>query len=131
MIPWIQVYSNLSHHPKISSLADELKLSSKVVNPNTIAVGLVINLWTWAIQNAYDGDLSRCSARAIADACAWRGKPEELLNGLLSCGWLDKDMRIHDWEEYTTMYQELQDDAKLKHRERQQRYRERQKVTSL
>lgn len=128
MIPWIQVYSNLPQHRKTSSLAEELKLSSAAVDPNMIAVGLLVGLWTWAIQNAYDGDLSKCSARAIANACQWKKKPEVLVAALIKTGWLDEDMRLHDWDDYSVMYQELQDDSKIKHRERQRRYRERKKA---
>ena len=76
MIPWIQVYSNLPQHPKTSRLADELGLTCAALNPNVLAVGLLVSLWTWAIQNAYNGDLSGCSDRSIAEACLWKKKPE-------------------------------------------------------
>ena len=79
MIPWIQVYSNLPQHPKTTKLADELGLTSAALNPNVLAVGLVVSLWAWAIQNAYNGDLSGCSSRAIAEACLWKKKPETLM----------------------------------------------------
>ena len=46
MIPWIQVYSNLPQHKKTSRLAEELKISSAVVDPNMVAVGILIGLWT-------------------------------------------------------------------------------------
>lgn len=128
MIPWIQIYSNLPQHRKTSKLAEELKISGAVVDPNIIAVGLLVSLWTWAIQNAYDGDLSECSPRTIANACQWKKKPETLVTALVKTGWLDEDMRLHDWDDYSVMYQELQDDSKIKHRERQRRYRERKKT---
>lgn len=127
MIPWIQVYSNLPRHPKTTKLADELGLTSAALNPNTLAVGLVVSLWTWAVQNAYSGDLSGCSPRAIAEACSWKKKPETLVSALVKSGFLDADMKLHDWDDYTVMYQELQEDSKIKHRERQRRYRERKK----
>lgn len=127
MIPWIQVYSNLPRHPKVSALADELKLNCAAVNPNAVAVGMLVNLWTWAIQNAYDGDLSKCSARAIADACTWRRKPEELLKALISAGFIDEDMRLHDWEEYTLLFLDKAEEERSKTAERVKRYRERQR----
>ena len=86
MIPWIQVYSNLPRHPKVSRLADELGLTSKGVNPNVVATGMLVSLWTWAIQNAYDGDLSGCGARAIADACTWTKDPQKLVDALVKDG---------------------------------------------
>lgn len=127
MIPWIQVYSNLPQHPKTTKLADELALASASLDPNVLAAGIVISLWAWAIQNAHDGDLSGCSARAIAGACQWKKKPETLVKALQNAGFLDADMKLHNWDDYTVMYQDLQEDSKIKHRERQRRYRERKK----
>ena len=129
MIPWIQVYSNLPQHPKTTKLADELGLTSAALDPNVLAVGLVVSLWTWAIQNAHNGDLSGCSPRAIAGACQWKKKPEALVKALQAAGFLDESMKLHDWDDYTVMYQDLQEDSKIKHRERQRRYRERQKAS--
>lgn len=130
MIPWIQVYSNLPYHPKTSRLADELKLTSAAVNPNAIAVGMLISLWTWAVQNAYNGDLSKCSARAIADACQCKKKPEVLLNALLTSGWLDEDMTLHDWEQYAVLLMDAEDNKRARTNERVKRYRDRKKAES-
>lgn len=123
MIPWIQVYSNLPQHKKTSRLAEELKISSAVVDPNMVAVGILIGLWTWAIQNAYDGDLSECSARTIANACQWKKKPETLVAALKKTGWLDDDMRLHDWEEYAVLLIDQEENRKAKTRDRVNRYR--------
>ena len=123
MIPWIQVYSNLPQHKKTSRLAEELKISSAVVDPNMVAVGILIGLWTWAIQNAYDGDLSECSARTIANACQWKKKPETLVTALKKTGWLDDDMRLHDWEEYAVLLIDQEENRKAKTRDRVNRYR--------
>lgn len=128
MIPWIQVYSNLPMHPKTDRLVDELGLSSSAVSPNIVAVGILVSLWTWAIQNAYDGDLSRCSPRLIADACRWKKKPEALIMGLRAAGWLDEDMKLHDWEEYAVLLMDTQDNQKEKTRERVRKYREKKKA---
>lgn len=125
MIPWIQVYSNLPQHPKTSRLADELGLTSAAFNPNTLAVGLLVCLWTWAIQNACDGNLASCSPRAIADACQWKKKPDILVKALIKTGWLDSDMRLHDWEEYASLLMEKEENRKAKTRERVKRCRER------
>lgn len=129
MIPWIQVYSNLPQHKKTSRLAEELKISSAVVDPNMVAVGILIGLWTWAIQNAYDGDLSECSARTIANACQWKKKPETLVTALKKTGWLDADMRLHDWEEYAVLLIDQEENRKAKTRDRVNRYR-RKKASS-
>lgn len=125
MIPWIQVYSNLPQHPKTTKLADELGLTSAALDPNVLAVGLVVSLWSWAIQNAHNGDLSGCSARAIAGACQWKKKPETLVKALQKAGFLDEDMRLHDWEEYACLLMEQEENRRAKTRERVKRYRDR------
>lgn len=128
MIPWIQVYSNLTTHRKTGRLADELGLANSFVSPDVVAVGILISLWTWAIQNASNGDLSDCSARAIAEACRWKKKPEMLIESLKAAGWLDADNKLHDWEEYAGLLMEQEDSRKAKTRERVQRYREKKKT---
>lgn len=130
MIPWIQVYSNLPHHPKVSSLADELDLSSAAVNTNVVAAGILVCIWTWAIQNAYDGDLTKCSARTIADAAQWKKSPEVLWNALVKTGWIDADRKLHDWDEYAVLLMDAEDNRREKTRERVKRYRDK-KTTSM
>ncbi len=123
MIPWIQIYSNLISHTKTARLADILNLTSKDTAPNVIAAGMLVSLWSWAIQNAYSGDLSACSDRTIADAARFRRKPEAFVNALTEAGWLDADRRLHDWEEYTLLLISRMDRQKEKNRQRVQRYR--------
>ena len=130
MIPWIQVYSNLPTHPKISKLADALGLSSSAVNPNMVAVGIMVGIWTWAVQNAYSGDLSEVTDRAIADAATWKKKPETLVKALISCGWMDADRKLHDWEEYALLLLKSEEDRRAKTRERVQRFRNRKSEDS-
>lgn len=112
-------------HPKTDRLVDELDLSSSAVSPNILAVGILVSLWTWAIQNAYDGDLSRSSLRLIAEACRWKKKPEALIKGLKAAGWMDEDMKLHDWEEYAVLLMDAEDNKKEKTKERVRKYRER------
>ena len=99
-------------HPKTAKLADELGLTSSAVSPNTLAVGMLIGIWTWAIQNAPDGDMSKCSPRLIADACRWKKKPEALIKGLQVAGFLDDNMKLHDWYEYAGKLIEQQEEKK-------------------
>lgn len=123
MTLWIKVHSNLMAHPKTSKLADILKLSSKDTSPNVVAGGMLISLWTWAIQNAYNGDLSSCSDRTIAQAANYRKKPEGFVKALTDAGWLDADRHLHDWEEYTLQLTGVLERQKQKNRERVRRYR--------
>jgi len=128
MIPWVQVYSNLPHHPKIARLADELGLSSASVGMDTMAVGIVVSLWAWAIQNAYTGDLTGITDRVIAEACRWKKKPETLVKALMAAGWIDADRHIHDWEEYSVLLLNAEDERRQKTAERVRRYRNKRKT---
>jgi hypothetical protein len=123
MIPWIQVYSNLITHPKTSALADLLKLTSRSAAPNVIAAGLLVSLWSWAVQNAYSGDLSGCSDRAIADAARYLGKPQSFVAALTQAGWLDPDRKLHNWDRYASLLMEQEDNRRAKTNERVKRYR--------
>ncbi len=127
MIPWIQVYSNLLTHPKTSRLAEELGLSSASVEPEAMAVGMLVGLWTWAIQNAYDGDLSDATPRLMASACRWRKKPEALVSALKTAGWMDPDGKLHNWEQYALLLMDVEDNRKENDRKRAQAYRERKR----
>ncbi len=120
-VPRIQVYSNLTAHPKIYNLAEELNLPRSKVAGNAAAAGMMVGLWSWAAVNAPDGDLTGCPARALADASGWRGKPEVLFDALISCGWIDEingRYFLHDWEEYAALYIDQIDSQKEKTRER-------------
>lgn len=128
MLPWVQVYTNICEHPKTSNLVDALGIASKDAEPEMIAVGMLVGLWTWAAKNAYDGDLSGVSCRVIARACGWKKSPEKLVDALKSCGWLDADMKIHDWEEYAELYINRVDYQKEQNRKRVKECRERKKA---
>lgn len=133
MVPWIQVYSNLLTHPKTTALADQLDLRSSDVNPNVVAAGMLISLWTWAIQNAYDGDLALCTPRAIAEACTYKKKPQKLLEALVNSGWIDADedsLKLHDWEEYAVLLIEAENNKRVKTKERVQKYRAKKREVS-
>lgn len=125
MIPWIQIYTNLPTHPKVGKLVDALGLRSGDVEPEDVAVGILVGLWTWAAQNTYDGDLTQVSPRTIANACRWKKSPDRLVDALTACGWIDSDMRLHDWEEYASLYIDSMERSRKKTRERVRKHRER------
>ena len=128
MIPWIQVYSNLLRHPKTTNLADELGLTSSHASPNSVAVGMLVSLWLWAAQNATDGDLSKCSDRAIAEAAEYKKKPAVLVAALTKTRWLDENRCLHDWEEYAALLHDVETRNKENTKNRVKRYRERKKL---
>ena len=126
-VPWIKVATNLPQHPKIFALAEELGLNDKLLLPEAQAVCIVINLWVWAMQNQPDGNLGAISNRAIARVCGWQGKPDKLIDSLISCGFLDVDRYIHDWDEYTLSFNDTEEHRKAKNREYVARSREKRK----
>ena len=130
MLPWIQVYSNITEHPKTTNLVDVLGITSKDAEPEMVAVGMLVGLWTWAAKNAYNGDLSAVSARAIAKACGWKKDAFVLVKALVDCGWLDDDMKIHDWEEYAELYINREDYKREQAKERMRNMRARKKAES-
>lgn len=97
---WIRVDQSLRHHRKLIAFGNELGIETAA------ATGHLVLLWLWCLDNAPTGILKRINGQHIATACAWTGDPNELVNALLSAGFLDKcgrggiSLRIHDWYEY-------------------------------
>lgn len=114
---WIELHDTLGSHRKTYALADALDI------PQYSAVGLLCLLWTWALNNAQDGDLSKFPPHAIARACFWQKKPESLADALIKCGWMDDDKRLHDWVEYAGRFIDKREDT----RQRVAAYRNRKK----
>lgn len=128
MVPWIQVYSNLHSHPKTGKLVDALDLKSADADPEVVAVGLLVCLWSWAAQNAHDGDLSGVSYRTIANAARWKKSPVKLVQALHDCGFLDADMKLHDWEEYAELYILREEYKREQNRKRVADHRQRKRL---
>lgn len=91
---WIELHQAVWTHRKTFELAARLDLDE------TYAAAHVIRLWTWALDNSPEGDLSSLSDRAIAFGSGWRGDAETFVAALVDVGWLDPNRQIHDWEEY-------------------------------
>lgn len=128
MIPWIQVYSNLIRHPKVTKLADKLNLTSKDAGANVIAAGMLVSLWLWAAQNATDGDLSECTDRAIAEAAEYKKKPALFVEALIYAKLLDEDRKLHDWDEYATLLIDYENQQREKTRKRVEKHRANKKA---
>ena len=94
MLSYVEVHGEVREHVKTYTLADELGV------PQYAAVGLLTCLWTWAADNTLDGDLGRYPSKAIARAAFWDGNPDEFLLALVETGWLDSDLKIHDWKDF-------------------------------
>lgn len=90
---WIQVDQALPTHRKTLILADTLDISP------THAVGLMVTLWLWSLDNAPDGLLDDIPPRTLARILQWDGDGDELMKAMRSAGFLDEN-EIHDWQEY-------------------------------
>lgn len=85
-------------HPKTLDLAAYLRLE------RWGAVGILEGLFHFVATYARRGDIGRMTDRQIATGVGWEGDPEQLVEGLVSAGWLDAcpchRLRLHDWPEH-------------------------------
>jgi hypothetical protein len=96
-VAWIELHQSLWTHRKTLLLAAALDLDE------TYAGAHVARLWTWALDNAPEGDLSGLPPRVIAFGAAWKGDAAMFVEALVEVGWLERDgesLWLHDWEEY-------------------------------
>jgi len=56
--------------------------------------------WLWAMDNVENGDLSDFMNDEIAEVAGWDKDSDQFVEALISSGFIDADMHIHDWEEY-------------------------------
>lgn len=118
---WIELHQTLPTNKKTLKFKRLLKIETPQ------AVGHLVMLWLWALDNAEDGQLSDFSVDDIAEVCKWKKDPKEFFNALVKSGFVDASGRIHDWDEYTDRLISRREVKREKDRERQQRYRERLK----
>ena len=94
---WIESHQEVGRHPKTKKLARLLGVSLPA------AVGHLHYLWWWALDFAQDGVLDKYDAEDIADAMQWEGDADQLVEALLSSGYIDDTddgLVVHDWAEY-------------------------------
>lgn len=94
---WLEIHQSIKDHRKLLAAADALDMA-----PAHIA-GHIIFFWLWALDNAPSGEISDISARNIARAAQWEGKPEDFLSALIESGLVDQidgGLFIHDWADY-------------------------------
>ncbi len=102
---WIELHQEMPRHPKTLDLAQALKMSRRET------VGLLVDLWTWGLHCADEhGRLKGVTAEGIAMALDWPiRQARKLVDALAACGWIDgqeKDYRLHDWPDYTSILSE-------------------------
>ncbi len=123
---WIELHQSLMNHKKIIRLKNLLKIEA----PH--AMGLVCNLWLWAVDNASDGDLSEFSAEELSEVCGYKKDPQVFLKAMVDAGFIDKKgkrKQIHDWSEYTGRLMESREIRKEQARVRQAKRREKLKAS--
>lgn len=71
-------------------------------------IGLLEGLWLETAKNCPQGDIGKFANEEIAIMCDWDGDPQELIDALVDCRWLDvcEDHRlvVHDWSDHCPKY---------------------------
>lgn len=119
---WISVEQTLIGK-KLRVLAKDIGCSQNE------AIGILINLWLWGIDNAsMDGLMDGADigdiALAIKPCMSETFDPEEVVKKLIANDWIDcndGELFIHDWEEYRSYYNKYVSEKK-KHSKRQRDY---------
>jgi hypothetical protein len=91
---WNEVHVGLRDHPKTARLRRRLGVGLPA------AIGSLVLLWAWAVRYAPDGDLSKFDPDVLADAAGWEDEPGQFVRALISAGFVDEDLTIHDWHAY-------------------------------
>ena len=94
---WIESHQEIGRHPKTKKFARFLKINLPT------AIGHLHLLWWWALDFAQDGDLNRYDPHDISDAMQWDGDENELIEALVSAGFIDdteEGKKLHDWGVY-------------------------------
>ena len=122
---WIEVHQSLPSHRKTRKLARLLGLKPPGGIPQ--AIGHMVMLWLWCVDNAQSGDISNIDKGDIADAAGWTKDPDVFVWALGDAGFLDTDGKIHDWNDYAGKLIMQIAQRKAGNRSRQQKYRDNQK----
>lgn len=91
---WLESHQELRDHPKTARLRRRLGVSLPT------AIGHLHLLWWWALDYAPSGDLSSFDPDVLADAACWEDDPGLFVRALLAAGFVDEDLKIHDWDDY-------------------------------
>lgn len=119
---WISVEQTLIGK-KLRVLAKDIGCSQNE------AIGILINLWLWGIDNAsmdglMDGADVEDIALAIKPCMSEAFESEEVVRKLIANDWIDcndGELFIHDWEEYRSYYNKYVSEKK-NHSKRQREY---------
>lgn len=118
---WIELHQSLPTHRKTKKLTRCLGM--KVPRDIPQVVGHLAMFWTWAIDNVPDGRLSSIDVQDIADAAGWIRDAKLFFDALREAGFVDDDLRIHDWGLYIGKLIDRRDDNARRNRESRARKR--------
>lgn len=90
---WIELHQSLRDHHKIMDLADDLGIEE------AHAIGCCASLWLWCLDYAPEGNLPH-NHRKIARAAKWNGDADAFVQAMMTCGFIEGDYTVHDWDEY-------------------------------
>lgn len=116
---WIELHDTLPNHPKLLRLARELRVE------RPMALGYLVNLWTWALTYAEDGNLEKFDHVEIATAA---GVPDSgkdaygsaFCSAMARVGFFEKKgskYSIHDWMDYAGRLVNRRERDRARHRE--------------
>jgi len=123
---WISVHEQVIG-AKLRNLAKEIRCSQNE------ALGVLIRLWLWAINNAgKDGCITGADKEDVADVLTngldKRYDPDSVVDALVSTNWIDIEngLYIHDWEEWqSAWYKAMETRERGAERKREERKRKR------
>lgn len=130
MTTWFELHQEMPRHRKTLALARLLRVDRRY------AVGLVIDLWTWGLDNAdREGSLTGMTQEDIALALDWPTKKAAgLIKALIDAGWLEQHGEtyvLHDWSDYTGKLSDKRELKRQQDRDRQRKRREKLRDTSF
>lgn len=96
---YIPLYVTLNSHPKFLKLC--VLLNKTASDERLLLRAKLENLWLWTMQYFPLGILQSCSAQEIALACSWSDNPDEWIDALIECDFLEQienGFAIVNWE---------------------------------
>jgi DnaD/phage-associated family protein len=104
---WVSVHQQVRDHRKLRDLYRKLGVSRQE------ALGILVLIWTWAIDNCNeDVKLLSVTLEDISHAAYWTRGDNELYTALKDTGWIDEiegDMYLHDWYDFNKPFYDFKD----------------------
>lgn len=117
---WLELHTDMPKHPQTLQLSRLLRISRRE------AIGMLADLWTWALPIAdKDGRLEGITAEDILVALDMQGKKAgEVVPALIKAGYVELDGEVyvlHNWYFYAGRLNEQREKARLKKRRQRER----------